>query len=87
MKWTVPVYPVAALLKLSRAVTVTDPGVPAITEEGKLVTAKVLAAASAKDRENYESHVMAKVRDTLMHFMLCAYLAGKPELEQLAVET
>jgi hypothetical protein len=48
--------------------------------------AKVLAAASPTDKENYDSHVMAKFRDTLMLGMIREYLAGKPELEQIAVE-
>jgi hypothetical protein len=48
--------------------------------------AKALAAASPNDREVYESHVMSKFRDALMLGMLRAYLDGKPELEQVAVE-
>ena len=32
--------------------------------------AEVLAAASPADRESYESHIMARFRDTLMHGMI-----------------
>ena len=48
--------------------------------------AKALETASQTDRENYESHVMARFRDTLMLGMIREYLAGKPELEQIALE-
>ena len=50
------------------------------------IEAEALAAASPADRESYESHVMARFRDTLMIGMIREYLAGKPELEQIAVE-
>jgi Replication initiator protein A len=48
--------------------------------------AEALAAASPADRESYESHIMAKFRDTLMLGMIRNYLAGKPELELVAAE-
>ena len=48
--------------------------------------AEALAAASPADRESYESDIMARFRDTLMHGMISAYLTGRPELEQIAVE-
>jgi hypothetical protein len=47
---------------------------------------EVLAAASPSDRESYESDAMALFRETLMLGMLRDYLAGKPELELIAVE-
>jgi hypothetical protein len=48
--------------------------------------AKALAAASPKARESYDSHIMAMFRETVMLGMIREYLAGKPELEQIAVE-
>jgi hypothetical protein len=54
--------------------------------ERTALEAKVLAAASPTDRESYNSHIMAKFRDTLMISMIREYLGGKPELEQIAVE-
>lgn len=47
--------------------------------ERMALEAKVLAAADPKDRENYESHIMARFRDTLMLGMIRHYLAAKPE--------
>ena len=54
--------------------------------ERSALEARVLAAASPKDRENYERQVMAQFRDTYMLMMLREYLAGKPELLQITVE-
>ncbi len=48
--------------------------------ERSALEAKALAAASPADRENYESHIMARFRDTLMLVMLRTYLADKLEL-------
>jgi hypothetical protein len=48
--------------------------------------AAALAAACPADRETYQSHVMARFRETLMLGMLCQYLAGKPELEHVLAE-
>ena len=48
--------------------------------------AEALAAASPKDRENYESHVMARFRDTLMLAMLREYVAEKLDREQVPAE-
>jgi hypothetical protein len=55
--------------------------------ERKILEAKALAAAAPKDRENYDSHVMAKFRDTVMLMIVHEYLAKQPEQMQLvAVE-
>ena len=50
------------------------------------IEAEALAAASPKDREGYESDIMAKFRDTLMLGMIRNYLDGKPELELITTE-
>jgi hypothetical protein len=55
-------------------------------DERTTLEAKVLAAASPADRESYESHVMARFRETVMIGMIRQYLAGKPELERIAAE-
>jgi Replication initiator protein A len=51
-----------------------------------VLEAEALAAASPANRESYESHIMARFRDTLMIGMIRDYLAGKPELEQIAAQ-
>jgi hypothetical protein len=58
-----------------------------LDQAGRLaLEAEALAAASPKDRENYDSHIMARFREMLMLVMIRQYLAGNPELEQIAVE-
>ncbi len=54
--------------------------------ERKALEAEALAAASPSDRESYDSHIMARFRDTLMLCMISTYLAGRPELGQIAAE-
>jgi len=48
--------------------------------------AEALAAATPEQRENYDSHVMARFRDTLMLAMLRDYVAEKLDREQVPAE-
>ena len=54
--------------------------------EREALEAEALAAAGPEARERYESHVMAKFRDTLMIAMLRDYVAEKLDREQVPVE-
>ena len=47
---------------------------------------EALATAGPEARENYESHVMIRFRDTLMLAMLRDYVADKLEREQIPLE-
>ena len=51
-----------------------------------VLESEALAAASPEARENYESHVMARFRDTLILAMLRDHVADKLEREQIPVE-
>jgi hypothetical protein len=52
----------------------------------RALEAKALAAAQPEDRERYDSHVMAKFRDTLMLAMLRDYVAAHIDYRHLSVE-